>query len=151
MNMPQRLMKPAQQLYFNITFLFNLNVSVRPLPLRFFAHSQAGRAIDSLKSVPAYNDILQLEGLDSGEGPAAIDWAGQQLLDLCRFEPSKVEGKVPSKDYTSLKKQSIYSNIAAGLQNIQQYKRLEDYLKLNGGMELYSVQMGGGGMHVCIS
>ena len=109
--------------------------------MRFFTHSQAVRAIESLKSVPAYNDILQLEGLD--EESAAIDQAGQQLLDICRFEPSKVEGKVPTKDYSTLKKQSTYSNIAVGLQNMQQYKKLEDYLKLNGGMELYSVQMRG--------
>ena len=136
-------MTMPQQLYFNITFLFNLNVGVKPLPLSFFTHSQAVRAVDSLNSVPAYNDILQLEGLDSGEGPAAIDGAGQQLLNLCRFEPSKVEGKVPSKNYSSLKNQSTYSNMAVGLQNMQQYKRLEDYLKLNGGMELYNVQMRG--------
>ena len=109
--------------------------------MRFFTHSQAVRAIESLKSVPAYNDILQLERLD--EESAAIDQVGQQLLDLCRFEPSKVEGKVPPKDYASLKHQSTYSNITVGLQNMQQYKRLEDYLKLNGGIELYSVQMKG--------
>ena len=101
--------------------------------------------MESLRSVPAYNDILQLEGLD--EESAAIDQAGQQLLDICRFEPSKVEGKVPTKDYSTLKKQSTYSNIAVGLQNMQQYKRLEDYLKLNEGMELYSIQMRG---HVCL-
>ena len=85
--------------------------------------------------------MLQLEGLD--EESAAIDQAGQQLLDICRFEPSKVEEKVPTKDYSTLKKQSTYSNIAVGLQNMQQYKRLEDYLKLNGRMELYSVQKRG--------
>ena len=91
--------------------------------------------------MPAYNDILKLGGLT--EEAAAIDQAGQQLVDLCRFEPSKVEGKVPTKDYASLKKQSTYSNIAVGLQNMQQYERLEDCLKLNGGMEMYSVQMRG--------
>ena len=99
------------------------------------------RAIKSLGSVPAYHEALTLERL-SEEG-TAVDQAGQQLLDLCRFEPSKVEGKVPSKDYASLKKQSTYSNIAVGPHNMQQYKRLEDYLRLNGGMEMYSVQMRG--------
>ena len=63
--------------------------------MRFFTHWQAVRAIESLKSVPAYSDILQLERLD--EESAANDQAGQQLLDLCRFEASKVEGKVPPK------------------------------------------------------
>ena len=89
--------------------------------------------------MPAYNEVLKLEGLT--EEGANVDQAGQQLLDLCRFEPSKVEGKVPTKDYASLKKQSTYSNIAVGLKNMQQYKRLEDYLRLNGGMEMYCVQM----------
>ena len=98
------------------------------------------RAIESLRSVPVYNEVLK-EGLT--EESAAVDQAGQQLLDLCRIEPPKVEGKVPSKDYASLKKQSTYSNIAVGLQNMQQYKTLEDYLRLNGGMEMYSVQMRG--------
>ena len=91
--------------------------------------------------MPAYNDILKLEGLTEEAG--AIDQAGHELLDLCRFEASRVEGKVPTKDYTTLKNQSTYSNIAVGLQNMQQYKRLEDYLRLNGGMEMYSVQMRG--------
>ena len=104
-------------------------------------HSQAVRAIESLRPVPAYNDILKLEGLTEEAG--AIDQAGHELLDLCRFEASRVEGKVPTKDYTTLKNQSTYSNIAVGLQNMQQYKRLEDYLRLNGGMEMYSVQMRG--------
>ena len=99
------------------------------------------RAIESLSSVPAYNEVLKLEGLS--EESAAVDRAGQQLLDLCKFESSKVEGKVPSKDYASLKKQSTYSNITVGLKNMQQYKRLEEYLRLNGGMEMYSVQMRG--------
>ena len=90
--------------------------------------------------MPAYNEVLKLEGLTEG---AAVDQAGQQLLDLCKFESSKVEGKVPSKDYASLKKQSTYSNITVGLKNMQQYKRLEEYLRLNGGMEMYSVQMRG--------
>ena len=116
-------------------------IGVKPLPLRFFTYSQAIRAIESLRPVPAYNDVLKLEGLT--EEAVAIDQAGQQLLDLCRFEASKVEGKVPTKDYASLKNQSTYSNIAVGLQNMQQYKRLEDYLRLNGGMEMYSVQMRG--------
>ena len=51
--------------------------------------------------MPAYNDVLKLEGLT--EEAVAIDQAGQQLLELCRFEASKVEGKVPTKDYASLK------------------------------------------------
>ena len=42
-----------------------------------------------------------------------------------------------------MQKTSPLSNIAVGLQNMQQYKRLEDYLRLNGGMEMYSVQMRG--------
>ena len=116
---------------------------MRPLPLRFFTHTQATRAIDSLKNVPAYNEVLRFERLDPGQQrqPTAVDQAGQQLLNICRYEPKKVEGKVPTKDYASLKKQSTYSNITVGLQNMQQYKRLEDYLKLNGGLEMYSVQM----------
>ena len=109
--------------------------------MRFFTRSQAVRAIESLSSVPAYNEVLKLEGLT--EEGAAVDQAGQQLLDLCKFEPSKVEGKVPIKDYASLKKQSTYSNIAVGLKDMQQYKRLEEYLRLNGGMEMYSMQMRG--------
>ena len=122
-------------------FCFLYTIGVKPLPLRFFTQSQAVRAIESLRPVPAYNDVLKLEGFT--EEAVAIDQAGQQLLDLCRFEASKVEGKVPTKDYVPLKKQSTYSNIAVGLQNMQQYKRLEDYLRLNGGMEIYSVQMRG--------
>ena len=118
---------------------------MRPLPLRFFTHTQATRAIDSLENVPAYNEVLKLERLDPGQQrqPTIVDQAGQQLLNICRYEPKKVEGKVPTKDYASLKKQSTYSNIAVCLQNMQQFKRLEDYLKLNGGLELYSVQMRG--------
>ena len=105
-------------------FCFLYTIGVRPLPLRFFTHSQAVRAIESLRPVPTYNDVLKLEGLT--EEAVAIDQAGQQLLELCRFEASKVEGKVPTKDYASLKKQSTYSNLTVGLQNMQQYKRLED-------------------------
>ena len=75
--------------------------------------------------------------------PTAVDQAGQQLLNICRYELKKVEGKPPTKDYSSLKKQSTYSNIAVGLQNIQQFKRLEDYLQLNCGFEMYNVQMRG--------
>ena len=124
-----------------INVFSSYTIGVKPLPLRFFTRSQAVRAIESLSSVPAYNEVLKLERLT--EEGAAVDQAGQQLLDLCKFEPSKIEGKVPSKDYASLKKQSTYSNIAVGLENMQQYKRLEEYLRLNGGMEMYSVQMRG--------
>ena len=127
-------------------------IGVRLLPLRFFTHSQVIRAIESLRPMPAYDDILKLEGLT--EEAVAINQAGQQLFDLCRFEALKVERKVPTKDYASLKNQSTYSNIAVGLQNMQQYKRLEDYLRLNGGKEMYNVQMRGactfGSLRRCI-
>ena len=117
---------------------------MRPLPLRFFTHTQATKLINSLKNVPAYNEVLRLERLDPGQQrqPTAVDQAGQQLLNICRYEPKKVEGKAPTNDYSSLKRQSTYSNIAVRLQNIQ-FKRLEDYLKLNGGLEMYSVQIRG--------
>ena len=110
---------------------------MRPLPFRFFTHTQATKAIDSLRNVPAYNEVLKLERLDPGQQrqPTAVGQAGQQMLNICRYEAKKVEGKAPTKDYSSLKKHSTYSNIAVGLQNMQPFKRL-DYLKLNGRFEM---------------
>ena len=51
MILSKRSIHVPQQLHFNVSFC---NIGVKPLPLMFFTHSQAVRAIESLKSVPAY-------------------------------------------------------------------------------------------------
>ena len=75
------------------------NLGVRPLPLRFFTHTQATRPIDSIWNVPAYNEVLKLERLDPGQQRQPLQWIRQanRCSTSVDISQRKWRGKPPQR------------------------------------------------------
>ena len=116
-----------------VVILFgSIIVDPAPVPLEIFTETQVQEALDQLRGVPAYNEVLVLQRLppkDPSEVLAAQqrESAGQEVLTDALSEVRLVEGSVPPS-FESLRDLDTEANQLFGLQTQEDLSKLIWYL-----------------------
>ena len=105
-----------------------------PLEIVLYTEAQARNAIQQLKDVPAYTEILTLlqgapQPSQSAEPePSPQEIAGQSLLDTSVIPSENREGP-EIESFSDLRDVDIDANEMYGLSNMEDLKRIMLYLK----------------------